>query len=159
MASRLRPDSAEWQFATRQAAAGDPVAVTATTVFEISHGLHKAARGGVRPAVAHLRWLRGQLDAGVIIALAFDARAAEVAGYLRAAHPAAPAGEPQPKRRIEPERRVAWVLDVQIAATTWVHGHSIVTTDAHFPLLSTALHNAAPSAPPLAVIDPAAVLG
>lgn len=106
MASRLRPDSAEWEYATRQAEAGDPIAVTATTIFEISHGLQKAARGGVRPAVGHLHWLRGQLEAGVIIALAFESRAAEVAGYLRAAHPAAPVGEPGPSAG--PSRSGAW---------------------------------------------------
>ena len=61
-AARLRPDSPVLDHARERRRAGDPIAFTATTLKEISHGLHKAAAAGRNAASAQLRWLRDPAD-------------------------------------------------------------------------------------------------
>jgi predicted nucleic acid-binding protein len=152
-AARLRPDSPIFDHAREHRRAGDPIAFTATTLKEISHGLHKAATAGTQSASAQLQWLRDQIDAGLIDVLAFDDRAADVAGALRAAIPTPPSTR-RPRDRSKPENRVAWILDIQIAATVFVHGYDLLTADAHHTILATRLATLAPTAPTLHIHPP-----
>ena len=152
-AARLRPESPVLDHARERRQAGDPIAFTATTLKEISHGLHKAVTAGTQGAGAQLRWLRDQIDAGLIDVLAFDNRAADVAGALRAAIPTPPSSR-RPRDRSKPENRVAWILDIQIAATVFVHGYDLLTTDAHHTVLATQLATLAPAAPTLHIHPP-----
>ena len=152
-AARLRPESPVLEHARERRRAGDPIAFTATTLKEISHGLHKAATAGTQGAGAQLRWLRDQIDAGLIDVLAFNNRAADVAGALRAAIPTPPSSR-RPRDRSKPENRVAWILDIQIAATVFVHGYDLLTTDAHHTILATELATLAPTTPALLIHPP-----
>ena len=92
-AARLRPDSAAHELALTQWRAADPMAVTATTLMEIKYGLAKLAK--VKPAAAVQRdWLQAEIDAGVVVVLDFNERAASITGALRAAQPAPPTNRP-----------------------------------------------------------------
>jgi len=153
-AARLRPDSPVLDHAREHRRAGDPIAFTATTLKEISHGLHKAAASGRQAAGAQLRWLRDQIDAGLVEVLAFDDRAADVAGALRAALPTPPSTLRRPRARSKPDNGVAWILDIQIAATVFANGYDLLTADAHHPIIATQLAALAPTAPPLRIHPP-----
>jgi predicted nucleic acid-binding protein len=153
-AARLRPDSAALNHALDRQRAGDPIAFTATTVKEISYGLRKAAASGRQAAGAQLRWLRDQIDAGLIEVLAFDDRAADIAGALRAAMPTPSSTLRRPKDRSKPDNRVAWILDIQIAATVFAHGYDLLTADIHHSIIATQLAALAPTAPALRIHMP-----
>lgn len=153
-AARLRPDSPMLDHARDRRQAGDPIAFTATTLKEISHGLHKAATASRHAAGAQLRWLRNQIDAGLIDVLPFEHRAADIAGALRAASPTPPSTIRRPRGRSKPDNRVAWILDIQIAATTYAHGYDLVTAGAHHALIATQLATLAPTAPALRIHPP-----
>jgi predicted nucleic acid-binding protein len=101
-----------------------------------------------------LQWLRAQIAAGLIAILAFDDRAAEIAGALRAHTPIPPVITKTPKRRSKANSRVAWIMDLQSAATAFVHGYDLASTDAHHPLIAAKLNTLAPTAPPLLVQAP-----
>jgi len=150
-AARLRPDSPELEYVTGRWQLGDPVAFTASTVNEISFGLHKARRPA---AAAQLRWLRDQVAAGLIDVLPFEHRAADVAGALRARIPTPPAAAKRSKRRPKAESRVAWIMDLQISATVFVHGYDLLSADAHHSLIATTLSALAPTAPALLIQAP-----
>ncbi len=109
-AARLRPDSRALDHARGRRQAGDPIAFTATTLKEISYGLHKAATAGRQAASAQLRWLRDQIEAGLVEVLPFDDRAADLAGALRAAIPTPPSTLGRPRDRSKPDNRIAWIL-------------------------------------------------
>jgi predicted nucleic acid-binding protein len=153
-ASRLRPDSPVFDHAQERRRAGDPIAFTATTLKELSYGLRKAAASGRQAANAQLRWLRDQIDAGLIEVLAFDDRAADIAGALRAAIPTSPAASKRPRDRSKADNRVAWILDIQIAATVFAHGYDLLTADAHHSVIATQLAALVPSAPALQIHAP-----
>jgi len=155
-AARLRPRGSFYDFAERRAAAGDPVAFTATTLTELAYGLRKAAASETPAAALQLRWLRDQIDRGLLDILPFDDRAAYLAGALRAKLPIPP---PAPKRkasRSKAESRVAWIIDLHTAATVFVHGYDLATADEHHTFISSALKELAPNAPPLEIRAPPA---
>jgi predicted nucleic acid-binding protein len=153
-AARLRPDSPALAHARDRRQAGDPIAFTATTLKEISYGLHKAATAGRHAASAQLQWLRDQIDAGLVDVLPFDDRAADVAGALRAAIPTPPSTLGRPRDRSKPDNRVAWILDIQITATVFARGYDLLTTDAHHTIIATRLATLAPIAPALRIHPP-----
>lgn len=153
-AACLRPDSPVLSYATSRRKAGERIAFTASTLSEISYGLRKAAVAGSAAADIQLQWLRTQIAAGLIAILAFDDRAAEIAGALRAHMPIPPATAKTPKRRSKANSRVAWIMDLQSAATAFVHGYDLASTDAHHPLIAAKLNTLAPTAPPLLVQAP-----
>ena len=154
-AARLRPDSTELEYVTGRWQLGDPVAFTVSTLNEISYGLRKATLAGSSGAGAQLGWLGDQIVAGLIDVLAFEHRAADVAGALRARMPTPPAAAAKRSgRRSKAEDRVAWVLDLQISATVFVHGYDLLTTDAHHPVIAQELSALAPTAPPLLIEAP-----
>jgi predicted nucleic acid-binding protein len=153
-AARLRPGSAVLDYARERRGLGDPVAFTATTLNEISYGLRKATLSGRPAAQAQLRWLRDQIDAGLIDVLAFDDRAAHIAGALRARMPTPPSPSKRPRGRSKAENRVAWVLDLQTAATVFAHGYNLVTADAHHSVIAAQLDAITASASALRIHTP-----
>ena len=150
-AARLRPDSPELEYVRSRWQLGDPVAFTASTVNEISFGLRKAGRSA---ADAQMRWLRDQIAAGLIDVLPFEHQAADIAGALRARIPAPPPAAKRSKGRSKAEGRVAWIMDLQISATVFVHGYDLVSADAHHSLIATALSALALTAPALLIEAP-----
>jgi predicted nucleic acid-binding protein len=153
-AARLRPDSGALDYVQHRRQLGDPIAFSATTFNEISYGLRKASLSGRSAAEAQLLWLRDQIDAGLIDILAFDDRAAEMAGALRARMPTPPSTSRRPKSRSKADNRVAWILDIQTAATVFAHGYDLVTADAHHSAIAAQLNALAASAPALRIQPP-----
>jgi predicted nucleic acid-binding protein len=133
-----------------RAAAGDPVAITAPTVMEISHGLAKAAAhdDAFRPARA---WFTRLITGDLIAVHHLDRHGALVAGRLRAAHPLPPTSGPA-RKATKPDQRAAWVLDIQIAACAWSAGAWLRTDNRHdFEVLSGLLSELYPETSPLRV--------
>ena len=160
-AARLRPDSPELDYVRSRWQLGDPVAFTASTLSEISFGLCKAtlpAEGldpaGASAADAQRGWLKDQIAAGLIDVLAFEHRAADIAGALRARIPTPPPAAKRSKGRSKAEGRVAWMMDLQTSATVFVYGYDLVTADAHHPVIAKELSALAPTAPPLLIEAP-----
>jgi predicted nucleic acid-binding protein len=153
-AARLRPDSRALAYATGALLVGEKVAFTASTLNEISYGLHKAAMTGSGAAEAQLHWLRAQILAGLLDILAFDDRAADLAGCLRARMPSPPSFAKAGRRRSKANERVAWIIDLQTAATAFVHGYDLATADAHHSVIAAELSALAPGAPPLSIHPP-----
>lgn len=151
-AARLRPESAVLAHVRERRRKGaGRVAFSASTLFEIVRSLRKA---GGPAADAQLLWLRDQIDAGLVEVLPFDDRAAEVAGVLRAAMPTPPSTVRRSSERSKAETRVAWMLDIQTAATAFVHGYDLVSGDGHHRQIAERLAVLAPGAPALRVTGP-----
>jgi predicted nucleic acid-binding protein len=151
-AARLRPESAVLAYVRERRREGaGPVAFSASTFFEIVRSLRKA---GGPAAGAQLLWLRDQIDAGLVEVLPFDDRAAEVAGVLRVDVPTPPSTVRRSRERSKAETRVAWMLDIQTAATAFVHGYDLVSGDAHHGHIAERLAVLAPAAPALRVVVP-----
>lgn len=126
--------------------------LTATTVQEVVSGYQAKAVRFAGP----LEWFPEFVASGLVRILPFDRRAAIVAGRARALHPFAPVA-PAKRRghRSKAEARVAWVLDIQIAATAWTAGLPVCTDDrAHFEALSEFIAALYPDTTPLEVQAP-----
>lgn len=151
-AARLRPESAVLAHVRERLREGaGPVAFSASTFFELARGLRNA---GGPAAGAQLLWLRDQIDVGLVEVLPFNDRAAEVAGVLRADAPTPPSTVRRSRERSKAESRVAWTLDIQTAATAFVHGYDLVSGDAHHGHIAERLAVLAPKAPALRVVEP-----
>lgn len=141
VASGLHPDAPLFEVASQAALSGEPILLAAPTVAEISFGLQRRAEDG-RFATA-VAWFTEILDAGLLGVLPLTREAALLAGRLRAVHPAPPvppSGRRKRDGRAKPERRVAWVADIQIAASAWLAAEPLCTADqAHFGLLGSAI--------------------
>ncbi len=153
-AARLRPDSLVLAYAREQRERADPIAFSASTFSEIAYGLRKAALAGVMAAGMQLAWLRDQVDTGLIDVLPFSDRAAETAGVLRAEMPTPPSAVRRSRERSKAESRVAWILDIQTAATAFVQGYDLISADAHHLQIAERLAALAPAAPVLRVQAP-----
>ncbi len=142
VASGLHPDSPLYELASEAALAQEPFRLAAPTVHEIAFGLQRRAEADARFATL-FRWFTDLLDAGVVEVLPLSWEAALLAGRLRANRPTPPTGGRGRKRRSrdpKPERRVAWIADIQIAATAWLAGEDVCTADRdHFEVLSDAI--------------------
>lgn len=143
LASRLHPEEPLFETARHASESGAPILVAAPTVAEISFGLQ--LRAADERFAAALGWFTDVIAAGVLGVLPLTREAALLAGRLRALHPAAPSvapGDTRPK----PERRVAWIADIQIAAIAWVNGRPLCTADrGHFELLASAIASLFPA--------------
>ncbi|MDQ3821846.1 MAG: hypothetical protein M3321_01230 [Actinomycetota bacterium] len=121
-------------------------------MFERAYGFEVAAARRPEFAAA-LRWLEEEVVAGDLLRIVpLDGRAALVAGRLRARAklPSASKGD----RRTKAQRRAAWHLDVQIAASCWAAGYDVATANRrHFEVLAAELKLLAPGAPELDVLD------
>jgi predicted nucleic acid-binding protein len=135
VASGLRPEGRLFDVASEAALAGEPIRLAAPTVAEISYGLQR--RSDEASFANALRWFTEILRAGLLDVLPVTHEAALLSGRLRALHPIAPSAGRRPAgSRSKPERRVAWVADIQIAACAWLHGDGVCTPDQdHFGLL------------------------
>lgn len=157
VASGLHPAGPLFELASEAALSAEPVLLAAPTVQEIAFGLQRKAPGDPRFQAA-LDWFTEILDAGVLGVLPLTWEAALLAGRLRAKHPAPPAAtvsRPKRSRGPKPERRVAWVTDIQIAATTWLAGEPVCTADrVHFKTLSNGIADLYPGEGKLEVLPP-----
>jgi predicted nucleic acid-binding protein len=93
-------------------------------ISEIVFGLDRTGLREPR-ALTHKNWLLDLIERTVVV-LPLTADAAEIAGELRAKQ----ALPPTAGRRREGSRgvqRVAWIMDLFIGATVWVHGYDLVT--------------------------------
>lgn len=138
VASGLHPESPLLETAGEAALTGAPVLISAATVAEIGFGLQRKTADA--RFVAAYAWFAGILEAGLVGVLPVGREAALLTGRLRAIHPAPPGGASgRGKRddRPKPERRVAWINDIQIAACAWLAAEPLCTADqGHFGLLS-----------------------
>lgn len=151
VASGLYPDGPLFKLASEAALSGEPVLLAAPTVQEIAFGLQRKA--GDSRFRAALDWFTELLDSDVLMSLPLTWEAALLAGQLRATYPTPPTGgRPRRTDAPKPERRVAWVTDIQIAAIAWLAGESVCTADRdHFSLLGSAIGDLFPEAGPLDV--------
>lgn len=119
--------------------------------MEIASGLAKATRawgfGG-----APLAWFARLATSDLVVTLPLDAAGAIVAGRLRAAQPTPPTG--LRRAGTKPEQRAGWVLDLQIGACAWVHGHAVATANRRdFDAIADLIAALYPGVSPLEVID------
>lgn len=152
VASGLHPESRLFQYAAERALVGEPVLLAAATVAEIAYGLK---RNETDPRFAEaLSWFSELLQSGAVGVLPLNREAAQLAGMLRAIHPLPPSSDRRDKRS-KPDRRVAWISDIQIAATAWLRAEPVCTKDrGHFQLLADAIAEQYPGAGDLEVIAP-----
>ena len=157
VASGLHPDSPLFELASADAFSAEPILLASPTVQEIAFGLQRKAPADPKFQTA-LHWFTEILDAGVLGVLPLSWEAALLAGRLRARHPTPPTpARSQRSRGTKPERRVAWVTDIQIAASAWLAGESVCTTDqAHFESLGNAIADLHPGEGTLGVLPPPA---
>lgn len=151
LVSRLHPGGALERRLLEYADAGEPIAVTTPSAMEVATGIQAAASDPrIQPA---LSWFIRLLSSDLVEILPLDRAAAIVAGRLRALHPVPPTG---PRRKgTKPERRAGWILDIQIAACAWTHGHEIATENtADFEALRDLIAELYPTASQLVVTTP-----
>jgi predicted nucleic acid-binding protein len=128
------------------------VTLTAPTVLEVTHGLARAADRSPTMHAA-LRWFTRLVGSDLVTTLALDAAAALVAGRLRAAHPTPPTGARRAGTR--PDQRAGWVLDLQIAACAWTHGHALATDNRRdFDVIAGLIAGLYPRVASLTVAEP-----
>jgi len=120
--------------------------------METVRGLQATAASNPKMAAA-LRWFTTVITSDLVEILALDRSSAILAGRVRALQPTPPTGTR--RTGTKPEQRAAWVLDIQIAACVWSHGHQIATENQRdFRALSELIATLYPEVPPLAVIAP-----
>ena len=157
VASGLHPESSLYELASEAALAQEQFRLAAPTVHEIAFGLQRRAEADARFATL-LRWFTDLLDAGVVEVLPLSWEAALLAGRLRAKRPTPPTGGRSRKGRSrdpKPERRVAWITDIQIAATAWLAGEDVCTADrGRFATLSDAIGDLFPEEERLQIVPP-----
>lgn len=157
VASGLHPDRPLFELASEAALAGEPFLLAAPTVHEIAFGLERRAGEDSRFGT-QLAWFTELLDVGVLGVLPLSWEAALLAGRLRGRQPIPPTGATARAKRSrgpKSERRVAWITDIQIAATAWLAGESVCTADQdHFKTLSDAIAQLFPGEGRLQVLPP-----
>jgi predicted nucleic acid-binding protein len=155
VASGLHPDDPLFELASEAALANEPFLLAAPTVQEIAFGLERQADARF---AALLTWFRELFAVGVLEVLPLSWEAALLAGRLRAMlpiPPTAPTARSPRERRTKPERRVAWIADIQIAATAWLAGEAVCTADQkHFEALGEAIAKLFPGERELQVLPP-----
>jgi len=152
VASGLHPDGRLFAFAAERALLGEPILLAAATVAEITYGL-KRNENDPRFADA-LVWFNEILQSGAVEVLPLTREAAQLSGLLRAIHPLPPVPDRRDKRS-KPERRVAWINDIQIAASAWIGAESVCTKDeGHFRFLAEAISEQYPGMGELEVNPP-----
>lgn len=148
--SRCLPSPERMRSVAIEALEGDPVRVAAPAVLEVAYGLEHAAMSGMRTR-RHLRLLDRCVGDGTLKIVPLDAKAAFVAGRVRARAPHAP---PRVKgeRRSRSMRQAAWLLDIQIASTAFAGGLHVVTANrGDFERIAALLTDLFPAAPELRV--------
>lgn len=121
----MLPDTPAYEAVLAAADEGMPIGVPTAVLSEISYGIRRLAEGNAAFLDAYA-WLEGLFEDGLLRALPLTASGAEVAGALRAERHVPPSGGTG-RKSPKTERRVAWMLDLLIASTAWVHGYDMVT--------------------------------
>lgn len=135
-------------------AAGDPIGIASLSLLEVFYGLRLKADAGDARFLELLNWFQGFLDEGRVELLPLTARAAVVAGEIRARRRVPPPAS-RGSRRSRTEARAAWVMDIEIAATAWTAGRDIVSADRHhFETIADVLEDLAPKSRRLDVLPP-----
>ena len=125
LVSRIQPSSIALAYFERALVTEARVLVPAVSVAEVVWGHARVAR--TRPTFDQLlRWLGRFLARADVTVVPLARGASFAAGRLRAACPVPPHRR-RDERRSKPERRVAWVFDLQIAATAWMSGLPVAT--------------------------------
>jgi predicted nucleic acid-binding protein len=153
VASGLRPEGKLFELAAVAALAGEPIRLAAPTVTEISYGLQ--CRSEDERYARALGWFTEILGSGLLEVIPVTREAALAAGRLRALHPLPPSSSSRGRAetRSKPERRVAWVADIQIAVCAWLQGEALCTADEnHFGLLSQGIEELFPQEGALEVL-------
>jgi predicted nucleic acid-binding protein len=152
VASGLHPDSELFQVAAEMALDGEPALLAAATVAEIAYGLERKAED---PRFAEaLAWFMELLRSGAVEIVPLTREAALLSGLLRASHPVPPTSGKRDTRS-KPERRIAWINDIQIAASAWLRAEPVCTRDrGHFGLLAKAIAERYPEEAPLELLTP-----
>lgn len=149
LVSRIHPGGPLERHLLDRAGEGEPIAITAPTVMEVTSGLQAGAATKPKMAAA-LQWFTTLITSDLLEILTLDRPAAILAGRLRALQPTPPTGTR--RKGTKPEQRAAWVLDIQIAACTWVHGRQLATENRRdFQALSQLIATLYPDTPPLVV--------
>ena len=145
----LHPGARYAKLLTAVAQSDAPIMVTAPTAVEVTYGF--ARQVSARPAAARdLAWYR------TLFAGPFARVLPHLAGEMRARHSLPPAVA-RSDARTKPDRRVAWVLDILIAATAWTAGYGIATRNrSDFEVLRDLIEELYPGVTPLVVVDPPA---
>lgn len=152
VASGLHPDAPLLKLASEAALADEPFLLAAPTIQEIAFGLERLADPKF---TALLAWFKELFATEMLGVLPLTWETALLAGQLRAMLPIPPTGGLQRDRRTKPERRVAWVVDIQIAAAAWLAGEAVCTADQkHFGVLGEAIARLFPKEQGLEVIPP-----
>lgn len=153
VASRLHPGGQYAHLLRAPARGGSPLMVTAPTVLETVYGL--ARQLSVQStAKADLAWYRRLFSGPLVRVLPFGGPASVLAGELCARHSLPPTGARRDERP-KAERRVAWILDIQIAATAWTAGYGVATRNRRdFELLRDLIAELYPQTTPLEVLGP-----
>ena len=128
------------------------MALAAPSVLEIAYGLARV--GATSPhGDAGLAWFTQLASGDLVVTLPLDAAGALVAGRLRAAQPRPPSGTRRSPTK--PEQRAGWVLDLQIAACAWTHGHAVATDNRRdFDVISGLIAALYPTVSALEVVAP-----
>lgn len=151
VASKLRPDSSLFELAVKAALSGEPIRLAAPTVAEIFYGL--AARADDERYAVALQWFTEIFASGLLEVLPVTREAAMLTGRLRALNPNAPTGRRRGDGRSKPERRVAWIADIQIASCAWLQGEGVCTADrGHFEILREGISTLFPAETSLEVL-------
>jgi predicted nucleic acid-binding protein len=147
----LYPGNVWEQHLLERAAAGDRIALTGPGVMEIAYGLAHTptTRSGA------LAWFTRLAVSSLITVLPLDVTAGVLAGRLRAMRPT-PAGVR--RTGTKPDQRAGWVLDLQIGACAWAHGHQLATHNRRdFDVIAALIKTMYPTVPTLDVVDPPAL--
>jgi predicted nucleic acid-binding protein len=152
VASGLHPDGQLFEVAAATALDGEPVFLAAATVSEVIYGLERKAED---PRFAKARaWFTEILGSGVLEVLPPTREGALLAGLLRATHPIPPSSGKRDTRS-KPERRVAWINDIQIAASAWLRAEPLCTRDqSHYRFLAKTIADRYPEEAELELLAP-----
>ena len=133
-------------------ALADPVGLPAPCLLELSFGYRRALDRGDRRFAGPLRWVQEEMRRDPLgLVLPLDGTAASLAGELRAILPVPPGK--RPRSRSKAESRVAWMLDIEIAAAAWAAGFDIATGNrSDFEAIAAAINDLAPGGVPFGVV-------
>jgi predicted nucleic acid-binding protein len=148
--SRLRPSAPEMSHVMDRAIRGNPVKVASSAILEVVYGCQRAGNTDPRYRT-HVAWLAKLTTDDTLRVVPLDGRAAFVAGGLRGHAPYAP-GPRKGEKRTKAMRQLAWLLDIQIAATAFAHGLDVATANRRdFEQIAGLLEELYPAASPLRV--------
>lgn len=150
LVSQIQPESRALGYFESAIDTEARVLIPAIAVTEVAWGDARAMASQPR-SWQLLRWLSRFLARPDVTVLPLTREAAFAAGRTRASCPFPARSRRDP--RSKPDRRAAWVNDIQIASTAWTFGLPVATENvADFTRLSELLAELYPRAKPLEVL-------